>query len=397
MDFNHTTPPSYRALPRPAIVPCPFSLYDRARMPITRTRVTSDRRKVSPTTPCDPLQKWQLPPLPRWVGMGRPEPGRNQPSLTELSRLTKSRLSRAGDQHTKARIESSLIVWLYEAIRLNIKRGRLFEIDRVLGECQADCLGYATLFQRIGKRLGLHTGIVEVVIDNAGRLVPHVINIARLSDESTRFIDLWYGSKNIRHRRLGLMVKGRGRWQIVDADWRELRHFTNFKGLPPRCVDAITGYMIGNRHLERGIRLSDATELNCAIRCYTAAIARYPQNARLYFNRAVAYENLENGQAAEADYAVALHDEASRVRVQARQHDEVVRLMALDQIGVSSRDQEMYLLRKGFVTGREFPTERVAARCRAPADEVNRIMAEVEAQLLSITLSSPDQKTATEA
>jgi tetratricopeptide (TPR) repeat protein len=288
-------------------------------------------------------------------------------------------------------MESSLIGWLYEAIRLNIKRGRLFEIDRVLRECHADCLGYATLFQQIGKRLGLHTGIVEVVIDNAGRLVPHVINIARLSDDTTRFIDLWYGSKNIRHRRLGLMVKGKGRWQIIDADWRELRHFRNFKGLPPRCVDAITSYMIGNRHLERGIRFSDATELDDAIRCYTAAIARYPQNARLYFNRAVAYENLGNGEAAEADYAVALRDEASRIRVQARQHDEVVRLMALDQIGMSSSDQEMYLLRKGFVTGSELPTERVAARYRTPANEVNRITAEVEAQFLSMAPPSLSQ------
>jgi len=293
-------------------------------------------------------------------------------------------------------MELSLIDWLFETIRLNIKRGRLFEMDRVLCERQADCLGYAGLFQQLGKRLGLDTGIVEVLIDNAGRLVPHMVNIARLSDDSTRFIDLWYGSKNIRHRRLGLMVKGEGRWQIIDADWRELRHFRNFKGLPPRCVDAITSYMIGNRHLERGIRFSDATELDDAIWCYTAAIARYPQNARLYFNRAVAYENLGNGEAAEADYAVALRDEAGRIRVQARQHDEVVQLIALDQIGVRSRDQEMYLLHKGFVTGRELSTERVAARCRAPADEVNRITSNVEAQILSMTLSSPDQKTATQ-
>jgi tetratricopeptide (TPR) repeat protein len=294
-------------------------------------------------------------------------------------------------------MESSLINWLYDAIKLNIKRGRLFDIDRVLSEAQADCLGYAKLCQQFGKRLGLDMGIVEVLMDNAGRLVPHVANIAMLSDKRTRFMDLWYGSKNVHHRRLGLTVKQEGRWQIVDADWRELRRFRNFKGLPPRCVDAITSYMIGNRHLERGIRLSDATEFNCAIRCYTAAIARYPQNARLYFNRAVAYENLENRQAAESDYAVALRDEASRVRVQARQHDEVVRLMALDQIGVSSTDQEIYLLRRGFVTGRELSTERVAARYRTPANEVNRIMAEVEDQLLSMTLSSPDQKTAPEA
>jgi len=292
-------------------------------------------------------------------------------------------------------MESSLIDWLYEAIRLNIKRGRLFELDRVLCESQADCLGYAKLFQQLGRRFGLHTGIVEVVIDNAGRLVPHVVNTARLSDERMRFIDLWYGSKNVRHRRLGLMVKQEGQWQIVDADWRKLRRFRNVKGLPPRCVDAITGYMIGNRHLERGIRFSDTTELDDAIRCYTAAIARYPQNARLYFNRAIAYENMGNGKAAEADYAVALRDEASRIRVQARQHNEVAQLMALDQIGVSTRDQEMYLMQKGFITGRELSPERVAAKYRASADEVNRITSYVEAQLLSMTLPSLGQQATT--
>jgi tetratricopeptide (TPR) repeat protein len=221
-------------------------------------------------------------------------------------------------------MESSLIDWLYSAVRQNIRRGRLFEIDRVLGEAQADCLGYAKLFHQLGKRFGLDTGIVEVLIDNAGRPVPHVINIVRLSDERTRFVDLWYGSKNVRHRRLGLMVKQEGQWQIVDVNWKELRHFRRIKGLPPRCVDAITGYMIGNRHLERGIRFSDTSEFHDAIRCYTAAIARYPHNARLYFNRAVAYDNLENRKAAKADYAVALRDESSRIRVQARQHDEVV-------------------------------------------------------------------------
>jgi len=345
--------------------------------------------------PRQALQKWHLPPLPPRFSTGTAERKQTQLSLMELAKLTKSRLSSARDNHTRAEMESSLIDWLYEAIKLNIKRGRLFEIDRVLSEAQADCLGYAKLFQQLGKRFGLDTGIVEVVIDNAGRLVPHVVNIARLSDQCTRFIDLWYGSRNVRHRRLSLMVKQEGQWQIVDADWRKLRHFRNVKGLPPRCIDAITGYMIGNRHLERGIRLSDTTELDNAIRCYTAAIARYPQNARLYFNRAIAYENLGNRKAAEADYAIALRDESSRIRVQARQHDEVVRLMALDQIGVSTRDQEMYLLRKGFITGRELSPERVAAKYRASADEVNRITSYIEAQLLSTTSPSPDQQTTT--
>jgi len=330
------------------------------------------------------MQLWQIPPLPRRFGTIGAKRHQAQASWSELGDLTKSRLSGTADKHTRAGLELSVIDWLHDTIRLNIKRGRLFEIDRVLNEAQADCLGYARLFQQIGKRLGLDTGIVEVVIDNSGRTVPHLVNIVRLSDERTRFVDLWYGSKNVHHRRLGLMVKQEGQWQIVDVNWRELRRFRDVKGLPPRCVDAITSYMIGNRHLDRGIRSSDHSELHDAIRCYTTAIAPYPQDARLYFNRAVAYGNLGNAKAAEADYAVALRDEASRIRVQARRHDEVVRLIALDQIGVSARDQEMYLLRKGFITGKEVSPQRIADKYRASADEVDRITSHVQAQLLSM-------------
>jgi tetratricopeptide (TPR) repeat protein len=153
--------------------------------------------------------------------------------------------------------------------------------------------------------------------------------------------------------------------------------------------------MIGNRHLQRGIRLADTSELHEAIRCYTGAIAQYPQNARLYFNRAVAYENLGNRRAAEADYAIALRDEASLIRVQARRHDEVVRLIALDQIGLSVRDEQMYLLRKGFVTGREVSPERIAARYHTCADDVNRVTSRIETQLLAIASSLSGQRTST--
>ncbi len=329
------------------------------------------------------MHQWQLPPLPRRFDTSSANHAHPHLTLAELGKLTKPRLSGAKDTHIRAKMELSLIDWLYSTIRLNIKRGRLFEIDRVLSQGEADCLGYAQLFQQLGRRLGLDTGIIEVVIDNAGRPVPHVVNMVRLSDGRIRFIDLWYGSTNVRHRRIGLMVKQAGRWRILDADWGELRHFGNIKGLPPRCVDAIAGYMIGNRHLERGLRLSDNAELHEAIRCYTDAIAQYPQNARLYFNRAVAYERLRNREAAEADYAIALRDEASLIRVQAKQHDEVVRLIALDQLGLSVRDEEIYLLRKGFVTGREVSPERIAARYHMSADEVNRIISRIETQLLA--------------
>lgn len=359
-------------------------------MPATREHAPDEQRSFCCAGLGKALRTWQMPPLPRRLGASGADRHQDRGSWSQLAELVSSQISFTVDKQARAGLELSLIDWLHDAIRLNVKRGRLFEIDKVLSEAQADCLGYAILFQQIGKRLGLDTGIVEVVIDNAGRMVPHVANIARLSDKRTRFIDLWYGSKNIHHRRLGLMGKQKGRWSIADVNSRELHRFTELKSLPPRCIDAIARYMIGNRHLERGVRFSDRNELNEALRCYTGAIGLYPQNARLYFNRAVAHENLKNEKAAEADYAVALRNRASRIRVQARQHDEVVRLMALDQIGVSARDQEMYLLLKGFITGKEVSPERIAARYHTPAEEVNIIISQIEDQILSIGCPSPN-------
>jgi hypothetical protein len=364
-------------------------------MPRTAERAPGRQPRLSRTRLSTATHQWQLPPLPRRFGRSSTRRGQARLSLSELAEVTRSQLSSAKDSRARAGMQLRLINWLYGTIRLNIKRGRLFETDKVLSQGEADCLGYAQLFEQLGQRLGLDTGIVEVVIDNAGRLVPHVVNIVRLSDRRIRFIDLWYGSTNVRHRRIGLMVNQAGRWRILDADWGELGHFENIKGLPPRCVDAITGYMIGNRHLERGIRLSDATELHEAIRCYTNAMAQYPHNARLYFNRAVAYESLSNQEAAGADYAIALRDEASLIRVQARQHDEVVRLIALDQLGLRVRDEEMYLLRKGFVTGRKVSPQRIAARYHMSADDVNRITSRIESQLLAMASRSLGQRTST--
>jgi hypothetical protein len=52
----------------------------------------------------------------------------------------------------------------------------------------------------------------------------------------------------------------------------------------------------------------------------------------------------------------------------------------------------MYLLRKGFITGREVSPERIAARYHVSADEVNRITSHIEAQLLSMDFPSLNQQ-----
>ena len=319
------------------------------------------------------LKEWQLPALPQ-------KPA-NRPLLRHLGRSARARIAATNDDQVKTGIELAIVDWLYQTIRQNIKRGRLFEVNRVLEERQADCLGYSKLFLLLGKMLALDTGIVEVVVDNAGRFVPHVANIVRLSNGRKRFVDLWYGSCDVNHRRLGLAVKQHGRWRVVDADRKGLPSFSDIKGLPARCIDAITLYMIGNRHLDQGIRQSDKSELDRAVGCYTKSIGLYPQNARFYFNRAIAFENMGNRTASEADYAVALRDEASLVRVQARQYDEVVQLMFLDRIGVSLRDQDLYLLRRGFVTGKKVSPERVAARYGLSVQDVKGITSVIETRL----------------
>ncbi len=338
-------------------------------------------RPESALTLAGTFRRWRLPALPGGLRHGRRGGARERPTLTALGRLSRSRLARAGSAKARARLELSLVDWLWAAIRGNIRRGRLFEMDRVLAAGEADCLGYARVFQELGRGLGLDVGIVEVLVDNAGRAVPHVVNIVRLAGSRIRFVDLWYGSRNIRHRRLGLQVRRRGRWRVIDVDRRDLRRWEDIRGLPPRCVDAIAGYMIGNRRLERGASSGDAGELQEAVRCYTAAIERYPGNSRIRFNRAVALENLGDRLAARADYEVALQGKAGLIRVQARQHDEVVQLMGLDRMGVSSRDEEMYLWCAGFMTGKGVPPERVAARCRLPVREVDRIIRRIRSRL----------------
>ncbi len=335
---------------------------------------------ASPVTLAGAFRQWRLPPLPAGEAPG---------PLAVLGRRARGRLARAGSPRARARLELRLADWAWRAVKMNVRRGRLFELPRALAAGEADCLGYASTLQGLGRRLGLDMGIAEVLVDNAGRAVPHVVNLLRLADGRVRFMDLWYGSRNIRHRRLGLMVRRGGRWRVADVNRRDLRRWEEFRGLPPRCVEAISGYMMGNRHLERGLQvdpggLRDAgrrTELEEAERCYTVATRLCPENSRIRFNRAVARENLGNRRGAEADYAAALGDEAGLIRVQARLPDEVVALVGLDRLGITPLEEEAYLLSAGFTTGREVPVERIAAGLRVPVDEVERMVSRVRGGL----------------
>ena len=87
---------------------------------------------------------------------------------------------------------------------------------------RADCLGYTRIFEILGSSFGLDLGVVEMVVDNAGRYVPHQVILCLLATGERRFVDPWYGSRDTRPRRIGALVKRKGRWRVEDVDKAEL-------------------------------------------------------------------------------------------------------------------------------------------------------------------------------
>jgi tetratricopeptide (TPR) repeat protein len=287
----------------------------------------------------------------------------------------------ASSRTTGKEMESELAMlnWLYDLIRRNVKRGRIFQLRDVLLHQQADCLGYAKLLNRLGQRFALDIGIVEVVIDNGGRYTPHYINLLRFFTGRRQFMDLWYGSRDVRHRRIGAQVKEGRRWRIKDLDWDGLEKVEDIRGLPSTSVDGITHYILGNRHLEKGIRDAEREELDRAIAHYSKALNLYPGYARAYFNRAIAYENEGEYEKARLDYALALRDEASQIRVLATEHEEVIQLMELDRANIGMKEQEIYLLRRGFITGEQMASADIAKRYGISESQVDDIISAIEA------------------
>lgn len=308
-----------------------------------------------------------------WHRVELPEPWRDIPisnrSLTDIISSTRDKAAGVPGRR-RSRLEVSLTGWLFNLIQANIKRGRIFTLGEVLRKGQADCLGYAKLFTILGRLTGLDTGVIEIPVDNAGRYVPHTACLVKLPDGRRRFVDLWYGSDNIRHRRAGLRVRRGGQWNIEDIDWPELPGLeTSY--LSDSCVDAMTCYIQGNRYLNGG-------EFSRAIEYYSEGIRLYPENARLFYNRAVAYESLGQSADARQDYARALRDDSAVVRVRAIEHEEISGLIDLDERGLGNKEQEVYLLYAGFITGRRLPPSRIARRLGLPAGETKNILAHVK-------------------
>ena len=286
--------------------------------------------------------------------------------LRDLQAQIRARLSSEPNPGSRSQLELEVAEWLFELVRANIKRGRAFELEEVLATRQADCLGYARLLAFLGSRFDLDMGVVEVIIDLAGRHVPHHANLLNLSSGGLRLLDLWYASPNISHRRIGALADGK----LRDLDWEELPSISQLRGLPRHCLRAITLYIRGNRCLERD-------ELDEAIKLYSQAIRLYPQNSRAFYNRGVAFERKGDRRRAEEDYRRALSDEASLARVLARV-EELEKLIELDAKGLSREEQEVYLLHKGFRTGTELSAEEVARRLGMPLKRVRQVLCLLE-------------------
>lgn len=285
----------------------------------------------------------------------------------ELSALFEQKLKSLDNIRAKSRLEKLILDWLYDFVRLNVIRGRIFDLREVLRTGSADCLGYAKILTVLGRLCGLDLGIVEVLIDNRGRVLPHTATLVRLADGKRQFVDFWYGSRDIHHRRFGLRVKKDGRWLIEDVDSRDVKNVEDITYLPDQTVNAITFYIEGNGLLKKG-------DYAAAVKEYTRAIRLYPQNVRAFYNRAIAYEKLGWMSRAEEDYQQALGDDQSLKRAAAVQPEEIEALILLDEKYVPELDQKIYLLGAGFVTGKKVPARRIAAKLGLDEEEVETVM-----------------------
>lgn len=124
--------------------------------------------------------------------------------------LLRDNLAKEKYVRRKTQLQTLTIDWLYDLIRLNVKRGRVFDLSEVVKTGKADCLGYCKIFSVLGRYCGLDTGVADVILDNRGLAVPHTVALVKVGERGVkgyRFVDFWYGSKNIRHKRLGLRVR----------------------------------------------------------------------------------------------------------------------------------------------------------------------------------------------
>jgi len=261
----------------------------------------------------------------------------------------------------RAQLEASLVDWLYVLVRHNIKRGRFWELSDLLTQHQADCLGYARILTFLANSFGLESGVVEVVQDNRGKYVPHCVCLVKLADGQKRLIDSWYGSANICHQIVVARIKVIDSLVTKQLPMTMVRSTREVYGLRMEQVAGLSFYILGNSYLKRDME----TE---AVECYNVSLWLYPENPRTLFNRAIASERIQATKQAQTDYQRAFSIDSSLAKILATTED-IEPLIELDEKRVSESDQQVYLLRKGFITGSEEGWSEIARRCeRSPVE-----------------------------
>ena len=305
------------------------------------------------------FKKWKIPTeLP--LGFDAP----SVCPLDQLAEISRSYLISLLEKGKKVSAEGKLVDWLCRVIRNNIKRGKYWNLSDVLSWDSADCLGYAKLFSFLGRAFGLDTGVIEVLQDNRGAYVPHFVSLVNLSDGKKKLVDLWCGSTAIKHRLMTARIEEKEKLVLKNLTMAALESATQVCGLAPEHLSGVDFYVLGNSFLEREM----ITE---AVNCYDISIWLYPINTRALFNQAIAFERMGKTEKAKENYRRLFSMTQSFLRVLSN-IEEMKSLICLDERKIEDRDQKIYLLRKGFITGKREPWKEIANKLNRSPGEIQK-------------------------
>ncbi len=297
--------------------------------------------------------------------------------LAKLAEMSRFYLNSLIEKGPKVSAEGKLVGWLFRLIRKNIKRGRCWNLSDGLTRGSADCLGYAKLFTFLGKAFGLDTGVIEVLRDNRGAYVPHFVSLVNLSDGKKRLVDLWCGSTAIQHRLMTARIAEKGKLALKDLTRAALESTRQVFGLAPEHLSGVDFYVLGNAFLEREM-------LTEAVNCYDLSIWLYPVNTRALLNKAVVLEKMGKTEQAKDIYEHLFSMTESFPRFLAT-IEEMESLLDLDERNIEDGDQEIYLLRMGFLTGKRERWVEIAHGLNRSPGEIRKRFKLTLARLKSAT------------
>ena len=216
----------------------------------------------------------------------------------ELQEKVKTALAEASTIDEKSAIEKKIADGLFEFILRNIAYEEdAFDLDKILKQEEANCLGYSLLYMILGNKLGLGNviGVVDVEIDKYDRKVVHSANIVRFSNGKWHLKDLAYEDTWCKHQRIRTRVKTDNdkeyKIRSVDINWDEntcaytnhegqARDKVDIIGLSKNSVKADVFYSIGK----------NTDDLDEKIEAYEKVIELEPKEGRGYYALGGAYD-----------------------------------------------------------------------------------------------------------